>query len=386
MTSNNATPIDPTETKNNGSPVPVRSRFSGCLLAGAVGDALGASVEFDSHAQIRARFGDDGITDYAPAYGRIGAITDDTQMTLFTAEGMLRGHVRWSLKGICDRISVVTGAYLRWLATQGACNRHGLGESVNELTGWLVGHDDLHHRRGPGNSCLSSLLGKRSFADVVTDDRKGCGGVMRAAPVGLFGWRRHGPQPLDEVFEFGCATAAITHGHPTGQLSAGVFAALVCLLVDGQDLGTAVQTAIELLVVRDDHHETLAALNKAIELAESDTPRSDAIRSLGQGWIAEEALAIGVYCALVADDIRDGLLLAVNHSGDSDSTGSITGNLLGAQLGQGAIPLAWRDRLELRDVITEVATDLHDYRDWSFSDEAADADSTEHIWHKYPGH
>lgn len=59
----------------------------GSLLGGAVGDALGAAVEFQSLAEIRSRFGPAGILDYAPAFGRLGAITDDTQMTLFTAEG-----------------------------------------------------------------------------------------------------------------------------------------------------------------------------------------------------------------------------------------------------------------------------------------------------------
>ena len=66
------------------------SRCRGCLLGGAVGDALGAPVEFMRHSQIVARFGPGGVRDFAPAYGRTGAITDDTQMSLFTAEGLLR--------------------------------------------------------------------------------------------------------------------------------------------------------------------------------------------------------------------------------------------------------------------------------------------------------
>ena len=72
-----------------------RDRVRGCLLGGAVGDALGAPVEFMERSEIVARFGEQGIRDYAPAYGRLGAITDDTQMSLFTAEGMLRGWVRY---------------------------------------------------------------------------------------------------------------------------------------------------------------------------------------------------------------------------------------------------------------------------------------------------
>jgi ADP-ribosyl-[dinitrogen reductase] hydrolase len=71
----------------------LRGRFSGCLLGGAVGDAPGAPVEFLDLDQIVRTYGEEGIRDYAPAYGKLGAITDDTQMTLFTAEAMLSAHV-----------------------------------------------------------------------------------------------------------------------------------------------------------------------------------------------------------------------------------------------------------------------------------------------------
>jgi len=78
---------------------------------------------------------------------------------------------------------------------------------------------------------------------------------------------------------------------------------------------------------------------------------------LGAGWIAEEALAIGLYCALVAPDVRRGLLLAVNHSGDSDSTGSTAGNLLGVMHGVDALPEDLLEQLEARDLIQQVAED-----------------------------
>jgi uncharacterized membrane protein len=97
----------------------VQRLFRGCLLGGAVGDALGAPVEFMSRSEIVDRFGEDGIRDMASAYGKVGAITDDTQMTLFTADGALRSYVRWSLRGICHPPSVIHVAYLRWLHTQG---------------------------------------------------------------------------------------------------------------------------------------------------------------------------------------------------------------------------------------------------------------------------
>jgi ADP-ribosyl-[dinitrogen reductase] hydrolase len=102
----------------------LHARIRGCLLGGAVGDALGAPVEFLSLAEIRRRFGPDGIRDYAHAYGRLGAITDDTQMTLFTAEGLLRAWVRGTVKGLYHPPGVIHHAYLRWLVTQGAYPPH----------------------------------------------------------------------------------------------------------------------------------------------------------------------------------------------------------------------------------------------------------------------
>ena len=97
-----------------------QAHFAGCLLGGAVGDALGAPVEFLSLSEIRARFGPGGIHGFVPAYDRVGAITDDTQMTLFTAEGLIRGDNRAREKGIGGGpIHCVHHAYLRWYETQG---------------------------------------------------------------------------------------------------------------------------------------------------------------------------------------------------------------------------------------------------------------------------
>src|SRR4051812_43270945 len=95
-----------------------RARVRGCLLGGAGGDALGSPVEFMNLDAIRAAYGPRGLTDYAPAYGRLGAITDDTQMSLWSVEGIIRASVRANLKGVCHPPSVVYNAYRRWHHTQ----------------------------------------------------------------------------------------------------------------------------------------------------------------------------------------------------------------------------------------------------------------------------
>ena len=94
----------------------------------------------------------------------------------------------------------------------------------------------------------------------------------------------------------------------------------------------------------------------------------DHLRQLGQGWVAEEALAIAIYCALRGKSFEESVVLAVNITGDSDSTGSITGNLLGAIHGVEAIPQRWLESLELRKAITEMADDLLTWPQWPVSD------------------
>jgi ADP-ribosylglycohydrolase len=320
----------------------LRSRLRGCLLAGAVGDALGAAVEFWTLDQIHARLGPDGVTGYLPAHGCDGGvITDDTQMTLFTAEGIIRATVRYAHRGIAHGPSVLQRAYVRWLATQGEAPLPPAGTD-----GWLVHIEGLHHRRAPGNTCLAALRGGEvGEVEKPTNQSKGCGGVMRAAPAGLTG--------LHDPFGLGTMVAAVTHGHVTGYLTAGFLSKTIAGLLAGHDLGRALDDATAELRQHPGHEETLAAVERA-------RTHDGGVEALGAGWVAEEALAIAIHCVLAAPDLRAALLRAVNHSGDSDSTGAIAGNLAGALYGEAAIPPEWLEALELRDVIEQVADDFHD--------------------------
>jgi ADP-ribosylglycohydrolase len=334
-----------------------REHFSGCLLGGAIGDALGAPIEFLDLAEIRDKYGPAGITDFDFAYGRQGAITDDTQMTLFTAEGLLRATVDQKHKGVSPAASVVHHAYLRWLHTQGERSR---SEAFHRsFDGWLIGVHGLHDRRAPGMTCLAALRGETmGTMDRPLNDSKGCGGVMRAAPVGLVA-RDEG-----SAFQIGCEIAAITHGHPSGYYSAGCFAAIIRSLTDGHSLPQAIERGVRLLshARNSGREECVDAIDRAVALWRDPNvgPSPEAVERLGKGWVGEEALAIALYCALCEpDDFRAGVLLAVNHSGDCDSTGAIAGNLLGLMLGAAAIPATWRDGLELRAEIETVAADLH---------------------------
>jgi ADP-ribosyl-[dinitrogen reductase] hydrolase len=345
----------------------VRSRFHGCLLGGAVGDAVGAPVEALDLEQIVRNFGEQGIRDYAPAYGKIGAITDDTQMTLFTAEGMLCARMGSVMRGQDpDFFRAASNSYARWLMTQENSRAH----PNKTHTSWLLQQRKLFARRAPGTTCLSALQAKQGKVSRAANDSKGCGGVMRVAPVGMYfahsvARERNDARLISQVFATGCELAAITHGHPSGCLSAGALAVIVSLLLAGSSLKEAVAIAKEELRKQPFHKETLAAIEKAEFLASARPRERGALRELGKGFVAEEALAIALYCALSAEAFEDGIILAVNHSGDSDSTGAITGNLMGAGGGIETIPERWLVPLELRSTIEAVADDLAAFPEWS---------------------
>jgi ADP-ribosylglycohydrolase len=366
----------------------VHSRYRGCLLGGAVGDALGAPVEFLRDLEIRDRFGPDVIRDYAHACGRLGAVTDDTQMTLFTADGMMRAYVRASVRCIGPAFAAVTArAYRRWLMTQDRCVNPFW---ENEPRGWLIDHAELFSRRAPGRTCLSALRSSKQAGEPADNDSKGCGAVMRVAPVGMFfaNWLRDDAEVasdavISDTFRVAVDVAALTHGHPRGQLPAGVFSTIVALVLAGSTLQHSVAVALRELRRYPCHSETLKAIDKAGELALTKPGDPDALASLGEGWVADEALAISVYCALGATGVEDAIVLSVNHSGDSDSTGALTGNLLGALLGVEAIPSRWLEPLELREPIAEMADDLATVRSWLIdTDESPEFD---YWWRRYPG-
>jgi len=326
-------------------------RIRGALLAGAVGDALGAPVEFLSLDEIRTRFGPEGVRELAPAYGRAGAITDDTQMTLFTAEGLVLA-ARAGALGRTDEVArIVHRAYLRWLRTQGGTSAHPTFERTDE--GWLLDVADLHSLRAPGATCLAALRSAHcGRVEQPPNSSKGCGAVMRMAPVGL-------AAAVADPFRTGCALAALTHGHPSGWLAAGFLAAVVRELVAGSSLEDAARETLTELRRWPGSEECAAAVDRALAMARAGPGTPEAVESLGEGWVAEEALAISLYCAIAAPDLESALLLAVNHGGDSDSTGAIAGNLLGTIHGERAIPRRWLDALELREEIERMAEELH---------------------------
>lgn len=339
-----------------------KDKIRGCILGGAIGDALGAPIEFLKYKGIIQKHGELGVSDYVEFSDGSGEFTDDTQMTLFTAEGILRAYHRAVLKGIGGyTLKTTFDSYLRWLITQGYSAKVKLDNEL--VNGWLVDRKELYKQRSPGHTCLDSLINSvPGSMENPINDSKGCGGVMRIAPVGLIFTK-----DIDYTFKVACEIASLTHGHPSGYLSAGVLASIISSLISDVSLRESITLSLDILKKYEGHEETLSNVELAINLADENINKNlkhseiaKLIERIGAGWTGEEALAISLFCAIIfQDNYEAGVLASINHSGDSDSTGSITGNILGLINGSDKIPQKWIENLRFIDIIEEISEDLY---------------------------
>jgi len=176
---------------------------------------------------------------------------------------------------------------------------------------------------------------------------------MCSAPFGLVPpcmW------PLAWQFDAAAEAAAYTHGHPTGQLASGALAVLIGALMRGSDLQRAIDETMGQVRARHGHAEAYQAIEAA---RRGHGPEH--LESLGGGWVAEEALAIAIHASLFYPEpgqVLDAIALSVTHSGDSDSTGAICGNILGALHGETALPPELAFEVEGRGTILTLADDF----------------------------
>ncbi|MFW6159566.1 MAG: ADP-ribosylglycohydrolase family protein [Acidobacteriota bacterium] len=310
----------------------LRGKYRGCLLGLAVGDALGAPVEFLSLPEIKQRYGEEGISDYDfwGVFHR-GAFTDDTQLSLATAKGCIQAFQNYQRSGHCSFSSIIYKNYQEWLKSQ----------------------EQKSQNRFPGSTCLLALKnGVMGSIEFPVTESKGSGGVMRTAPVGL-------AFPSEMAFREGAEYAALTHGHPSGYLPAGFLAELIARLVEEQSLEDSIKECLARLMTYEGNKETTNKVEQAVDLSQRGGQILEAIEFIGKGWVGEDALALAIFCSLVfQDSYKDGVLAAVNHSGDSDTVGCLTGAILGTLLGDRAIPSRWVLQLEDSLKIKKIADDM----------------------------
>ena len=340
----------------------LQDKCRGSLIGGAVGDALGYEVEFMSLSAILRQFGESGITRYVTHNG-VAEFSDDTQMTLFTAEGILSAYANGKLDEAEIR-SQIRKSYEHWYATQ---TRVPYALSRN----WLSNLATLWSERAPGMTCMSALH-QIAYGDgsPVENNSKGCGGVMRVAPIGIFSAAH--PDIVDTCMAGRLAglAAEITHKHPLSTMSSKALAIIVAKCIAMDEVNRVpfkalvienVLNAMEIEYANNESFEYLRSLLlNAIDLAESDNVSDhEAIKILGQGWVAEETLAIAIFSVMrYIDDFEKCIVCSVNHDGDSDSTGAVAGNIIGAIIGYSAIPGHYIENLEIEPVLVSVADDL----------------------------
>ena len=339
-------------------------KYKGCLIGGAAGDALGYAVEFMDLDSIKRKYGQRGITAFELHNG-LALISDDTQMTLFTANGLLLGITRGMTRGIMGTFpSYIRFCYKDWYKTQ--TKQHPLHEDF--IYAWLSNVPEMFARRAPGNTCLSAIAsGCNGTLEDPVNGSKGCGGVMRVAPIGLYLPDNDNMRiPQDKIDMIGAETAALTHGHPLGYIPAAALVHIVSLASHWDGLSLTEIVDDMKIAISEQFADSkylspfIELVDKAVALAKSNMSDEDAIGQLGEGWVAEETLAIAIYCAVkYEDDFEKALIASVNHDGDSDSTGAVTGNILGAYLGLSKIPSKFIDNLELKEIILDMADNLY---------------------------
>jgi ADP-ribosylglycohydrolase len=285
------------------------------LLGLALGDALGWPTEFMNLRAIKQLYGPQGI-DEPPDPARY---TDDTQMTVALAEGLLDAGPGAPLDVLMEAIG---GRFLAWKDSPE--NNRAPGGTVM----WALGHyENGTHWRESGKL-----------------DSKGCGSAMRVAPIGYL--YRQDESRLREVAE---ASSLITHRHPAAVAASIAGAYLAGLALEEVPPGEYLRRVMLFCDgVSEDFDAAILRVGHVLGWVDEEA----ALRHIGEGWIGEEAIALALYCVLrYPDDYVACVRRAANTDGDSDSIASIAGGIMGARLGLDAIPADWIDRCENRDYL-----------------------------------
>jgi ADP-ribosylglycohydrolase len=310
------------------------SNYRGCLLGGGVADAKAYGIR-DKNRDL---------------------ISDNTQMTIFTVDGLIWADDRAIRRGVYAYVPCLFYSYQKWYYTQ-------TGNLADKdyafiLKGEILEWEELFARRGTGETSMTALAGsirnKYGTLKNRVNSSKGCGSVMRVAPIGLYFWKNE-----EMAFRIGMESGALTHGHMDAILSAGYYAAFVANIIAGADIALAATGALERLRHHEGHETVAALIERAISLSSSGAPALKAMEELGEGYTAEEAAALAVFvCLRYRDDFDGAVLASTTFGGNTDSIAPIAGNALGACYGLDVIPQKWIATLELQDLLAHGADRL----------------------------
>lgn len=298
--------------------ISLESRYLGCLIGLACGDALGGPVEFDTRARMGERF-PDGLRDFIGGgwlHLSPGEITDDTQMALDVARSLV-AFPDGNMDDLAER-------FLEWRNSEpkdiGNTTRDALDRLAHGVP-WDEAGEQAHISRGPRDSA-------------------GNGAIMRCAPVAL----RFRTQP-DRLREVSIDVSRITHANPLCTWASVVVDQAIASLLDGEPIDTALSGSTKNV----EQPEVVAAIDNAASATR------ERIKS---GGFVLDTLSAAYWSLLRTGTYEEAVVTAVGLGGDTDTTGAVSGALAGAHYGIEAIPERWRSQVQYRDELSLLALEL----------------------------
>lgn len=321
------------------------------ILMGSLGDAMGYQIEFMNETEIDSLFSNE--VSFEKLTNQPLIVSDDTQMSLYTLEGIYNDKL--------DPVNSIYQCYLDWAWTQLYSinpNMTLLHPNVSKLARLSI----MRQAHAPGRTCMDALmLGKMGTFSSRINHSKGNGGIMRLAPLAVY-YAVNSDYSEHKIANLGVDVSCITHGHNLSIIASYHFAYLLALIAKDEHavLEELVLGSLDVTVKQfSDFPEILEyqlLIEKSISLVHENFPNDRyALNQIGEGWVAEEALAIALYCSLrYPKDPKNALLSSVNHKGDSDSTGILTGNIMGLLHGNTDRYLHILKRINVYNVITSL--------------------------------
>lgn len=373
----------------------IQDKIAASFLLGACGDALGAPIEgIFSLQKIIDKYGIHGLRDII-AYDNpfehgqhieAGHVTDDTTMMMTVAAALImtRGEASPKDHAFADIMRrYLWQGFLNWGQHQD--DAQAITSKIDKTIAWPDHVKPFWFHCGAGSGTIAALLQDEPSrvghiidycctvrGKEVKSPNQGCGGMMRVAPVGFL------PEiSLAETFRLAAESAAPTNAHPDAYVAAGITALYIRLAAAGMDMPDAIDQALDIAAgyaADPDYREGIAQCRAAIDTAREAARHQvfdfATINHLPEKigyknpFLAIPVLAQVTYACLSCKDdparIKDTLVLAANHRGDSDSVAAIVGHILGARHGTTAIPADYLSALRHKNDIMCMASKFHD--------------------------
>ena len=304
----------------------MNDRCRGTLIGLAVGDALGAAVEFRSPGSFKPII---GYRDGGPHGLDAGEWTDDTSMALALADSIATAG--WNLNDQADR-------YVQWWKTgkysvNGRC--FDIGITTRSALGNYVAKKDA----------LTS--GDRS------DRGSGNGSIMRLAPVPMRYGHLYSCQ-LDELSRLAEESSIPTHASEQCVSACRYLATTLAALIHGEDRGEVLSPDWKALQQLND----IKPLHPLIhEIAQGSFRQKQPPAIQGSGWVVK-SLEASLWAFHNSESFDEAVLKAVNLGDDSDTTGAICGQLAGAYWGESGISESLRSGLARMDMLENAMVGL----------------------------